>query len=378
MPLHPIRRMATRSAISSIPNLKNLSHQFSTTSKTLAPTPVPEWASPQARSAAEGLLTRWHAYDDGPSPRPASDYVQTLDANQLGLLRVLVEPMVPIPGVDGHAADVWKERGQEQLLSAEHLAYFTPRIPTSQLGPDGSDPSFNPPGNLFTRRMWAGGQMTFLQPEKMKVGAEVRERTFIEDVLVKKFGKGVEKDEMLVVWLRKEYEVAGEVVLLDRRSWVFRKALNTLPSASPLPPPTQQDETPASPSSASTYFLRQKPADLFRFSALTYNAHQIHLDSHWARTIEGHPDIVVHGPLNLLLLSRFWLALEAVSNQGRKMTGITYRATSPLYANEAYKLVHISTDVVEEGTQKRWRDVVQAVRADSEKVIMEATVESTA
>ena len=44
------------------------------------------------------------------------------------------------------------------------------------------------------------------------------------------------------------------------------------------------------------------PALLFRFSALTYNAHRIHYDRDYARA-EGYPGLVVHGPLQALLMA---------------------------------------------------------------------------
>lgn len=36
---------------------------------------------------------------------------------------------------------------------------------------------------------------------------------------------------------------------------------------------------------------------LFRFSALTCNAHRIHYDEAYATEVEGHAGLVVHGPL---------------------------------------------------------------------------------
>ena len=44
------------------------------------------------------------------------------------------------------------------------------------------------------------------------------------------------------------------------------------------------------------------PVLLFRFSALTYNAHRIHYDREYARA-EGYPGLVVHGPLQALLMA---------------------------------------------------------------------------
>ena len=45
-------------------------------------------------------------------------------------------------------------------------------------------------------------------------------------------------------------------------------------------------------------------AQMFFFSAATYNGHRIHYDTTWARDVEGYPDILVHGPLQAALLQR--------------------------------------------------------------------------
>ncbi len=46
------------------------------------------------------------------------------------------------------------------------------------------------------------------------------------------------------------------------------------------------------------------PVQMFFFSAATYNGHRIHYDHRWATEVEGHPDIVVQGPLQAALLAR--------------------------------------------------------------------------
>src|SRR5215468_8586318 len=45
-------------------------------------------------------------------------------------------------------------------------------------------------------------------------------------------------------------------------------------------------------------------AQLFFFSAATYNGHRIHYDKEWAQTVEGYDDVLVQGPLQAALLSR--------------------------------------------------------------------------
>lgn len=81
---------------------------------------------------------------------------------------------------------------------------------------------------------------------------------------------------------------------------------------------------------------------LFRFSALTFNAHRIHYDVPWARNVEGHRGIVVHGPLNLISILDFWRDVRGNGGSTSSLIvpeSIAYRATSPLYADEEYRIV---------------------------------------
>jgi hydroxyacyl-ACP dehydratase HTD2-like protein with hotdog domain len=93
--------------------------------------------------------------------------------------------------------------------------------------------------------------------------------------------------------------------------------------------------------------FRQTPVSLFRFSALTFNPHKIHYSLPWARDVEGHRNIVVHGPLNLVNMLDFWrdiqyARLEKLGAGEEELivpTSIVYRATNPLYAEEDYEIV---------------------------------------
>ena len=66
-------------------------------------------------------------------------------------------------------------------------------------------------------------------------------------------------------------------------------------------------------------------AALFRYSALTFNAHRIHYDADYARDVEGYPNVIVHGPLRATLLLD--LCVRYYCLFGR----FSYRATSPLF-----------------------------------------------
>jgi hydroxyacyl-ACP dehydratase HTD2-like protein with hotdog domain len=141
------------------------------------------------------------------------------------------------------------------------------------------------------------------------------------------------------------------------RNWVFRKALpEPISSPTPHPPPDRQVPRPASSStiassgSTHTRTLRQTPVTLFRFSALTFNPHKIHYSLPWARDVEGHRDLVVHGPLNLISILDLWRDVKgqnATTSSGSEALdsglflpeSISYRATSPLYAGDEYRAV---------------------------------------
>jgi hydroxyacyl-ACP dehydratase HTD2-like protein with hotdog domain len=87
---------------------------------------------------------------------------------------------------------------------------------------------------------------------------------------------------------------------------------------------------------------------LFRFSALMFNAHHIHLDQEYAQKKEGYPgwsshlpihvefadkrgiERLVHGPLTAMML----LETVAFNNPGRAIKSFEYRARNPIIVNQ--------------------------------------------
>lgn len=66
---------------------------------------------------------------------------------------------------------------------------------------------------------------------------------------------------------------------------------------------------------------------LFRFSALTFNAHLIHLDRGYAKNVEGYRDLLVHGPLTLALMLT---TVRKIIGAGRAIESIYYRNLMPI------------------------------------------------
>lgn len=78
---------------------------------------------------------------------------------------------------------------------------------------------------------------------------------------------------------------------------------------------------------------------LARFSALTFNTHRIHLDPDYARYVEGHRNLLVHGPLTQTLMLRFIGShLEETPEDLHMVEAFEYKNLAPLYAGEELRL----------------------------------------
>lgn len=74
------------------------------------------------------------------------------------------------------------------------------------------------------------------------------------------------------------------------------------PVRAPAPAPARIIRVPHHPDFSFT--MTPDATLLFQFSALTFNAHAIHLDPLYAREVEGYKERLVHGPLTLVIMLR--------------------------------------------------------------------------
>lgn len=299
-------------------------------------------ADASATSIAASFLSRFRSL--GPQTRS-----QVLDANQLQLLSLTLNRPSLYPNSPSLSNTSTSLPTGTPLPPGYHLAYFTPAFLENELGADGTDVSYNPEAP-FTRRMWAGGEVQWPRaadgnPNPLRVGQEVQETTKVlssEPKIVRKTG-----EEMIVVGVEKEFRNEHGVAVIDRRNWVFRKALAVPYISSTTRVPAPLSTAPAFSSTSSTEkthtrTLRQTAITLFRFSALTFNPHKIHYSTPWAQQVEGHRDIVVHGPLNLISILDLWRDTRPMKGDDPALMlpeSITYRATSPLFAEDEYQVV---------------------------------------
>jgi 3-methylfumaryl-CoA hydratase len=197
-----------------------------------------------------------------------------------------------------------------------HWLLFLPEDPQSVLGVDGHPRrgGFLPPIDL-PNRLWAGSAITFHQP--IAAGARVRRRSTITSVESKTGRSG----PLAFVSLHHEIR-AGEVLAIEERQDV---AYRTTLAAGPSPGETVAPD-PRSPERTRT--VTPDATQLFRYSALTFNAHRIHYDAPYTREVEGHPGLVVQGPYICTLLLDHLLRCEP----GLSITAFRCRARRPAYA----------------------------------------------
>ncbi len=194
-----------------------------------------------------------------------------------------------------------------------HWFYFLSRAPQAQLGSDGHAQrgAFLPPITL-PRRMFAGARTTFHHPLTLGVAAE-REATVV-DVREKQGRTGA----LAFVTVRHRLWQRGRLCVEEEQDIVYRE-----PGAA-LPAPTAR-ERPALPAGAWSRELVPDSRLLFRFSALTFNAHRIHYDRAYAATQEGYPGLVVHGQLVAVLLADL-----VARHQARPIARFTFKGLAPL------------------------------------------------
>lgn len=186
----------------------------------------------------------------------------------------------------------------------------------SRLGADGhpEEGPFLPP-IPDRRRMYAGGRVHVAEP--LEVGAPVHRTSSLGDCVVKQGGSG----ELAFVTVHSVWSQHGRTRLTEEQDYVYRSGET---GAREFTVPT---DSPADSADPWRLVPDTSPVTLFRFSALTANAHRIHYDAPYATGTEGYPGLVVHGPLLVLLM------MEALRrNDSRPVASVTFRLRRPVFS----------------------------------------------
>ena len=170
--------------------------------------------------------------------------------------------------VKGLRATLFQEIGEPMPGDAApfttHWCLGQPVYPMSELGPDGHPTrgGFLPPVPL-PRRMWAGGELEFI--DALRVGDEAKRTSRIADVTMKTGSTGI------LCFVSVQHEVTTErgTAIRERQDIVYRDvsgAPQAAPAKAPPPPPVAKHRESH----------MADPVLLFRYSALTFNGHRIH------------------------------------------------------------------------------------------------------
>ena len=266
-----------------------------------------------------------------------------MDDTEQTVVRHEVLAPEPAEGLAG-MLDIDVPKGGE-LPALWHWVYLLERRPHRDLGPDGH-PTFGipaPPGP-GRRRMFAGGRVT--THRALAFGVETSRTTSIASTQEKVGRSG----PLTFVTVRHEIVQAGQIAVVDEQDIVYR-----LPDST-LSPSNDTAVVPTEPQGEPCLTLDVEPALLFRFSALTYNAHRIHYDREYVAQ-EGYPDLVVHGPLQALMMG------ELFRRTGIDLVGkmYSYRLVSPMIGPQQMTVV-AAEDGIGSGAEVRdQRGVVTAV-----------------
>ncbi len=211
-----------------------------------------------------------------------------------------------------------------------HWAYFWQPVPGELLGTDGHvAQGMGAPLSRLPLRMWAGGRVKWHAPFRAGVVAKKVSRAI---GVTRKSGRSGQLD---FVTMRHEVFQRGALLLSEDQDIVYRGE-SSAPAEGPIETGEADERRP----------LKLDAPFLFRFSALTFNAHRIHYDAQYA-TDAGYAGCVVHGRLLATMLAMFAKAHLGTLNS------FSFRATAPLVLGDVAWLCRAGDRYWVEGPRRR-------------------------
>jgi 3-methylfumaryl-CoA hydratase len=196
----------------------------------------------------------------------------------------------------------------------------TPR--QSDIGTDGHPkPGVVLPPIPLPRRMGAGRRVSI--PGVLRIGDVAVKTAEVAAIVPKQARTGF----ITVLTMRHTLRVADAVVAVDEFDAVYREAVKPGEKSTVAPP------APAPTDAAWKVEKHLSSPLVFRYSAVTWNAHRIHYDADYSRAEEGYPNTVQNGGLTMQLLLD-----AAVAHTPGRLTGFSARLTRPIYVGDTITL----------------------------------------
>jgi 3-methylfumaryl-CoA hydratase len=233
---------------------------------------------------------------------------ETIDKNKISLLKDIIKSE--------------KKFNISQLPYGGHWVFFNENISIKEIGVDGHPKrgSFFPK-LLGYKRMFAGCSLEF----KRDIGLEstIKKVSYIKEVVRKKN----QANSLIFFKLHNSYIEKKIELLKEIQTIVFVK--NNYKSKKKNDNKKVYSNLDLLFSKTFTY----NNVDLFKYSALTNNSHRIHYDLQYAREVEGHKGLLVHGPLIATTV------LNEINNLiKKKITSFNFSIITPILVNEKFTL----------------------------------------
>jgi 3-methylfumaryl-CoA hydratase len=200
--------------------------------------------------------------------------------------------------------------------------FFADVARQGDIGPDGHpNPAVFLPPIPLPRRMGAGRRVTI--NDQLIVGETATKTAEVAAILPKQARTGF----ITVLTMRHTIRRGSRVIAVDEFDAIYREAVK--------PGEKSGTGTPNPAPVGATWFEEKHLSAplVFRYSAVTWNAHRIHYDADYSRAVEGYPNTVQNGGLTMQLLLD-----AAVKHTPGMLRGFTARLTRPIYVGDTVTL----------------------------------------
>jgi 3-methylfumaryl-CoA hydratase len=252
--------------------------------------------------------------DDRPGTAGAAAFEDYVGRFEVMRARISESPVAQLAALLDRRLDEISPSGE--LPALWHLLIAPPPVSQSEIGPDGHPKrgSFLPP-ITYPRRMFAGAKVRFNGP--LYVGDEVVRTTMIKSITPKSGRSG----NLLFLTLENTIEGPRGMALTEEQNLVYRE------TDGPNRHAAESEAKADKPTGFEVVeMVHPDPVLLFRYSAASLVTHRIHYDLEYVRTVERYPDLVVHGPLQAIMLAGL-----AQRRLRRSLSGFEFRITRALF-----------------------------------------------
>lgn len=219
--------------------------------------------------------------------------------------------------------DTAKLKEGDPMPRGWHVALFTASTPQTELRPDGvGGLGFTLPPSDLPRMVMGGKRTRFLGD--IPIGSRV-ERESRTSSIVDKVGRSGPM-RLMTVLHQVRVKGAKDFALEEEQDYIMLSAAGT--EAGKYPPERQGRKT--AERFCNVVFDETM---VFRYSAITFNAHRIHFDKDYTRDAEGYPGLLVNGGLSALFLIELAKGLSE-----NPPSHFALRNTAPLFCNTPARL----------------------------------------